>query len=212
MSSVLLEPLSSMCRHIYDAVRPLFILSKILGFALFSIENKTFKVIFTKLDAVLVTLHVTILLLLNFVYWETRFLVEIYTSEIMRCFFPAFSYASYSIFSCAKVWIFAQRQKFGRLLQLIYDIDNDLESLGFHFNYVQQRRVVNLILIALNLVHMLLTFACYLSAEYYGLRVDIKVFLFASWGFLANYILVSQFLTSVCLLRERYKAVNKIIV
>lgn len=200
-----------MCRNIYDAVRPLYILSKILGFALFSVNSKTFKVIFTKFDAVLVTLHVTILLLLNFVYWETRFLVEIYKSEIMRCFFPAFSYASYSIFSCAKVWIFTQRQKFGRLLQLIYDVDNDLESLGFRFNYVQQRKIVNVILIVLNLVHVLLTLACYLSAEHYGLRVDIKVFFFASWGFLANYILVSQFMASVCVVRERYKAVNKII-
>lgn len=200
-----------MCRNIYDAVRPLFILSKILGFALFSVESKTFKVIFTKLDAALVALHVTFLLLLNFVYWETRFLVEIYTSEIMRCFFPAFSYALYSIFSCVKVWVFAQRQKFGRLMQLIYDVDNDLESLGFRFNYVQQRKIVTLILIALNLVHVLLTFACYLSAEYYGLRIDIKVFFFASWSFLANYIIVTQFMTSACVVRERHKAVNKII-
>lgn len=209
--SVRLQLTLSMCRSVYDSVRPLHLLSKLVGFTLFSLDTKTRRVYFRKTDGFLAVLHLILLVALNCLYWNTYFVFKVHSSEVMKAFFPALAYTNYIMFNCAKVWTFCHRNSFGELLELIHEIDGDLVELGFQFDYKRQRQFVVKLILSLNLVEVGMTLIVYGSTEYYNIGIGWDVFIFTSFGFISNMTLINQFLTSVYGVNLRYKAINAII-
>lgn len=200
-----------MYRSVYDSVRPLHLLSKFVGFALFSFDIKTRKVFFSKTDAFLGCLHLTLLLILNCLYWNTYYVFKVHSSEIVKAFFPTIAYANFIIFNCAKLWTLCHRNNFGVLLELINEIDKDLEELGSQFDYGKQRVFVVNLMLSMNLVQVFMSLTVYASTVYHDMDVYWTVFFFTSFGFISNMTLVNQFLTSVYGVNLRYKAMNAII-
>lgn len=187
-------------------------MAKFMGFAIFTLESKTLEVIFTKVDVFFMTFNFIGFVMFNIVYWSTDFDVKVYNSEFMKNFFPNMAYAFYLILACAGIGSFIQRHKIARLIKLLREVDYDLESLGFRFNYMRQRRFVILLIITINMTELMLSILCYcFQVAIFEVNASFDVFLFLSWGLKLNLAVISMFLTSVCGIRERQRAINKII-
>lgn len=148
---------------------------------------------------------------LNYVYWNTHFAFGIYVSEIVKSFFRASAYLHFVVFTLIKVWIFFQRHKFGELLQKIQFVDNALNKLGINFDYRRHGSIsIKLILPSL-FIECTLTFMLYFSQVHYNLNSSFKAIFLFFYGFCSNLMVLIQFLTLVCGIKERYKAINEIL-
>lgn len=200
-----------MPENVYDSVRPLLLLLKISGNALYSVDSKTFKVTFTVIDASLLIFHLIIVITLNFIYWNTSFLMDFCGSEIVKTYYPNAAYLNFVAFALTKVWMFCQRYKYGELLELIQEIDCDLQLLGFKFDYMKQsRNIVRMILLS-NSLGLISSFAFYIGKVIYDLNVSITVVIFTCYAFHANLVVISKFFILVCGVKERYTAMKEIL-
>ena len=146
-----------MYQNVYDSLRPHFLMSKVLGYALFSF-NESFELVVRKSDAVFGGLNILLTFLLNFVYWNSFFEIEFERFEIVKCFFPTVTYINFIIFTSAKVWIFYQRKNFGKLHKILYFVDKELLTFGFKFDYNQHGKIVLTHMGCINLVHLIFCF------------------------------------------------------
>lgn len=201
-----------MCRSINSSFQPLHLMAKFMGFAIFTLESKSLEVILTKVDVLFMTCNFIGFVLFNIVYWDTNFDVKVYNSELMKSFFPNMAYTFYLILTCAGIGSFLQRHLFAKLMKLLREVDRDLESLGFRFNYMRQRRIVILLIITINITELMLSILCHcMQIAIFEVSASFDVFIFLSWGLKLNLAVISMFLTSACGVRERQKAINKII-
>lgn len=197
--------------NVYDAFRPLHILSKLTGFALFTVDRQTFEVFFSKSDVVFVIFNIIVIVTLNYIYYQTYFTVTLHKSEVVKIFFPTLAYANCFVLTCSKVWHFFHRHSFARLIKTMNEIDVNLAKLGFRFDYNQQRSFVIGMMLFVNLFQLLAAIASFFAQRHHKLGISWSIFIFISWGFLVNLVRVNQFITSILGLRERFKAVNEII-
>lgn len=197
--------------NVYNSLRPHFLMSKVLGYALFSFDFKSFEVVVRKSDAVFGVLNILLTFLLNFVYWNSIFKIEFERFEIVKCFFPTVTYINFIIFTSAKVWIYYQRKNLGKLHKILFFVDKELLTLGFKFDYNQHRKIVLTHMGCINLVHLI--FCCFFLFSKGLSEMDLEkpIFLFTSWGFMSCLSLVSHFMILVWAVRERFKAVSSII-
>lgn len=200
-----------MCQNVYDSVRPLHFMSRLPGYALFTIDFESFEVKFTKTDAVFTALNFAFTLGLNFIYWNSIFSINIRDAEIVNCFYPMVAYINFVIFTCAKFWNFSQRYNFGQLLKTIHEIDEELLTFAFKFDYREHRKFVFKMMIFINLAQLYTSSQFFVCQNYSNMKIENTAFLFTSWGFLSCLVLVNQFITSVSAVKKRYKAMNSVI-
>lgn len=186
-------------------------MAKFVGFAIFTLESKTLEVIFTKVDVFFVTFNFIGFVLFNIVYYSTNFDVKVYNSELIKNFFPNMAYTFYLILTCAGIGSFIQRHLFAKFIKLLRTVDDGLENFGFRFNYLRQRRFVILLIIAINMTELMLSILCHYLQISFEIKVSFDVFIFLSWGLKINLAVITMFLTLVCGIRERQKAINRII-
>lgn len=200
-----------MCQNVYDSLRPLHLVSKVLGYALFTLDGEEFSAKFTKIDAIFTVFNVCVTFGLNFVYWNTTFSVSFQDAEIVNNFFPAVAYINFVFFTFAKFWNFWHRQNFCRLFKILQEIDDDLKNFGIEMDYEEQRKFAVKILFLVNFLNVFLTIHFFVFQNVSNMNIDNAAFLFSSWGFVCCLVLVNQFITTTCALQERYKGFNNII-
>lgn len=194
-----------------DSLRPLHLLSKCTGFALFTFKPKTFQIFFSKFDAICVIFNIFVLFMLNLLYFTTYFSIRIHSSEIVKKYFPAISYVTCCMLTSTKIWHFCHRQNFAKFVELLSEIDGDLEVLGNHFNYKRHKDFTLAVMASTNIFYLLVSLSAYFSQEYHKMGIGWNVFMFVTWGFFVNLVLVTEFIVAVCAVKMRFEAVNKII-
>lgn len=200
-----------MSEPIGKTIRPLHLMSKFSGLVLFSVDRKTYKVSFSKCDVFLIVFHVVLVAYLNFTYWTTVFDFSVHTSEIVKKYFPTVAYINFVAFALAKVWSFYYRENYASLLHVAAEIDAELSELGFSINNKRNRAYIWKNLFFINGIHTFLIFMIVVSQKLYDLKVGNFVSLFFIYGFVSDYILMTQFLTVVCITNDRVKAVYEMI-
>lgn len=200
-----------MSKSIYDAVWPLHVLLKFTGYGLFTVDTKTLTVKFTKCDGIFLALSIFVSALLNYIYYESVFVMKCHNSEIVKIFFPAISYVNCCILIFTKVWHFCHRKNFGKFLRLMNEIDQDFTFVGVRFDYSQQRNVIVKLLLLVNGLQVAASVFSYIAQSYYNMGITWNVFLFVSWGFFLNSVMVNQFIAAVSAVKGRFKAINDII-
>lgn len=194
-----------------NTIRPLHLMSQFSGLILFSVDMKTFEVSFSKCDVFFIVFHVALVAYLNFTYWTTVFDFSVHNSEIVKKYFPTVAYINFVVFALAKAWSFYHRKSYGRFMQLAVEIDAELSELGFSINNKRNRAYIWKKLFFINGIHIFLIFFILVSQKLYDLRVSNFVTLFITYGFISDHILMSQFLTVVCITNDRIKAVYEMI-
>lgn len=201
-------------KNVHDSVRPLILLLKVSGFAIFSIDP-SLKVSFTVIDCILNLLHLILILSLNCMYWNTYFGFNMHTSEIVRTFYPIMVYLSFIIFNSIKVWTFFRRHKLIELLKLLQEIDDDFVKMGFIFDYAKHRKTVVKVLSFTTLIETATAISFYLSQKLYNQttnsQLDYNVIIFTFYGFFLNLVLVTLFFTLVCGVKYRFEAMKEIL-
>lgn len=200
-----------MSEPIGNTIRPLHLLSQFSGLILFSVDFKTFEVSCSKCDVFFIVCHVVIVAYLNFFYWTTVFDFSVHTSEIVKKYFPTVAYFNFVVFALAKVWSFYHRKSYGRLIQLAIEVDAELNELGLSINNKRNKAYIWKILFFINGIHTFLIFMCFVSQKLYDLKVSNFVSLFIMYGFISDHILMSQFMTVVCITNDRIKALYELI-
>lgn len=208
---LIVEPSRKMTLSFHDSIRPLHLLSKCFGFALFTFKSETFKSFFSIYDVLAITFNISMFAVLNLLYFTTPFAIRVHCSVIVKRYFPSFAYVICCLLTCTKIWHFCHRKNFVRFLKLLHEIDGDLEVLGNIFDYRQHRNFSLKLLVAINLLPLLLSYLTYVSQDFYGLGLGLNIFLFTTWGFSVNFTLVNQFIAAICGIKARYQAFNGII-
>lgn len=201
----------SMAQNVFDSVRPFFWVLKFFGFAFYSINPKNLEVSFTSSDAIFLTVHLLIVATFNCMYFDILFVLDIHGSSIIMNQFPKIVYLSFIAFTLTKVWIFGHRKEFGELIRIIQEVDEDLKSLGFKFDYENHKNLIIKLIFLTNFIKFISIVALYLSLWYYNNKVSVKMMMFTSYGFYSNLIIVSKFLILVCGVRERYKTMKEVL-
>lgn len=200
-----------MCQNVYNSLRPLHLVSKVLGYALFSVDDENFCAKFTKIDAVFTVFNVCMTFGLNFIYWNTMFSINFQDAEIVNNFFPTVAYINFVVLTCAKLWNFCHRHNFCQIFKLLQEIDDELKNFGIEMDYKKQRKCVVKILFLMNFLHVCQAIHFFVLQNISNMNIDNTAYLFASWGFVCCLVLVNQFITAVCAVKERYKGMNSII-
>lgn len=195
-----------MSESIGNTIRPLHILSQLSGLILFSVDMATFEVSFAKCDVFFIVIHVAFVVYLNFTYWTTVFDFSLHTSEIVKKYFPTVAYFNFVVFALAKFWSFYRRKSYGRLMQLAVQVDDDLAGFGFHIDNKRNKASIWKILFFINGIHTFLILVCLVSQKFHDLKIGSFVIVFIGYGFTSDYILMSQFMTVVCITNDRIKA------
>lgn len=205
-----MENLVKTCRNVYDPFRPLHLLLKVSGLAIYSVDA-SFKVTLKGIDWALIIFHFLLAIAMNFYYWNTIFVLHIQVSEIVRYFFPILAYMNFIIFCCAKVWTYCKRQQLGDFFQLLHDIDSDLLKLGFEIDYQRQKRTIVKYLLISNILEVFGVVSVYFSQKLYAIRLDLIVFIFTFYGLYMNFLLVTQYMTMVCGIKDRFTAIKEVL-
>lgn len=93
-------------------------------------------------------------------------------------------------------------------MKLLKEIDSDLEMLSIRVDNNRQRMFIILLMISMNLVEVLLTVGIFFSLAYHDVNINISICIFLFNGFVANFVVVNQFLTWVCGICDRCKIVK----
>lgn len=200
-----------MSHNVYTSVQPLHMLLKLSGFAFYSVDSRTLKATYSLADALLTIIHIIFVAFLNYVYWTTKFSFGIYVSNIVKSFFRSSAYLHFIVFTLIKVWIFFQRHKFCELLEKIQIIDNGLNKLGINFDYKRQGNTFIKFILPSLFIECISTVTFYFSQRHYNLDISVKAILLFFYGFYSNFLVLTQFLTLVCGIKERYRAMNEIL-
>lgn len=200
-----------MCQNVCDSVRPLYVLSKFTGYALYSVDTESFQVKFTTTDAAFATFNFFTALALNFLYWNSSFGINIEDAEIVNSFYLTAAYTNFVFYTSAKLWNFVHRHRFGELLRTIHEVDLELLILGVKFDYKKHQKFVWKMMILINFLHILTSIEFFVVQSIAGMNIENTAFFFTCSGFVSCLVLVNQFITSVCLVKERQKAINLII-
>lgn len=198
-------------QSVYNSIRPLHFLSKIVGFALFSVDKKSFKVSFKKVDAVFLLANVSFVVYLNCLYWSTIFNINSHKSEIFKLIYPTLAYINYLAFNFVKVVSFVKRQKLGEFLKLLQEIDDDLETLNIRVDHRNEKRFTWKLITSINLFHLTLMFFMFLLRNHLKVQIGANVLVFSSHGFIVNLFLVSQFITFVRIVKTRLRCIKKVV-
>lgn len=200
-----------MSHNIYDSVRPLHLLLKASGLVFFSIDSKTFEVSFTFVDALLVIFHLFLVILLNFVYWNIQFVVNLHGSAIIRTYFPYLAYLNFIVFTVTKFWTFSQRHKFGEFFGIIQQVDVEFKKFDYQFDYLKRRRTIVILLLVSTFHEIVSMILLYFTQKFYNIEMDFKVAIFTCYGLYINFAIVAQFITTVCAVKERYTAMKDVL-
>lgn len=200
-----------MCQNVYTSLHPLHLVLKFLGFALFTVDSKSFKITYTIIDGLFLLLHVFLGVILSFFFWTTPFLFYTHMSEVVVSFFPGLVYLILIVFTGVRVWLFYHRYRFVELFKLVKAVDDTLESLGFQFDYKKQWRVIVSKIAFNNILEFGTVAACYVYQRIYNAYISYKIFLVSFYSFFSNLVFATQFMLLVCVVSERYKAMNEVL-
>lgn len=199
-----------MAQNVYGSVLPLHLLSKLFGFSLFSVDRKSFKVKITLLDVLFMVLHLIIVVLFEISFRTSYIQMNIKSSVIIRNFFPSVAYVGFVIFTCAKVWSFTQRHKFARFLKTLHEIDVELEELGFSVDHKSQLRFVIKLIVLANVGQTTIIALCCVVQKYANMKISGNIYVFVSFGNVACYLVMSQFIASVTIVKERFRTLKEV--
>lgn len=195
-------------KNVHDSLSPLILLTKFSGFNIFSIDRRTFEVTFSRIDIVLIVFNSFLPIFLNYFFTTTYFFTDIHHSEVIETYFPVVVYLNFVISCCGKLWLFCCRRQFAEILETINNTDIDLRKLGSQFNY----STINVIK---TISSILALFVCamffYATQFYYGIVMNLGVFLFTFYGFFCNMIVVNIFITLIQEVELRLEAMKRVI-
>lgn len=197
-------------QNVYNSFRPLHLLSKIVGFSLFSFDSRSFKIVFTKRDALLVIINLSFMVFLNVIYWTTVFNWKCHSSEVVKSIFPSIAYANYVAANFIKIWSFRKRQKFEEFLNLLREIDCDLDSLSIRVDYRKETRFIWIIITFVNITGLILIIFAFLTQRQF-MDVNANLYIFSAYSFIVNLVLLNHFITTVNVIRTRLQYVKEIV-
>lgn len=195
--------------NVFDSIRPLHLLSKLFGFSLFAVDRKTFVVTVTSLDVLLIIFNSVLVVLFELQYWTSNFEMQIKSSEIAKNFFPSMAYINYLIFTFAKVWNFTQRHKFGKFLKLLNEVDGVFDELGFSVDHKSQTRFTVALIVLIHVAQVAFILLTCITQVYLNMSSSMDVFVFSSYGYFACLLVVSQFIISVNVVKERLRILKE---
>lgn len=111
-----------------DAIAPLHFVSKLSGLTLFSIDYSNYATRFSKFDFVFIIIATICSYYLNLYFWKFFNFSNYHQSEIVNKIMPILIYGKFVINVLAFVWSTASREKIGKLLKILVDVD-ELVSL-----------------------------------------------------------------------------------
>jgi hypothetical protein len=197
-----------MCTNVYELIHPLHVLSKLLGFNVFSFRAGSRKTSFTKCDALFAFFNTAYTILLNLTLLGSLYIRKICLFGDHQELPPCRRLCELCYFHVRKSLELQQAAQVRR----VHDFDEELTAkFKVCMDFKVQRRFVLKLMLALSLSQFGLACVTYSTTWYYQMDVHLNVFLFTSYGFIANCILINLFIASVSGIKNRFRAIHRVV-
>jgi len=194
--------------NILDAIFPMHIVSKFVGYMIFSISRKDFSVHVTKMDFVMQALAIICNVLMTAIYSTSWMLVKVHDSYIARISIPAVLFGSFLAYNAYIIWTFVKRHQIALMIRKLHEVDCNLGLMGITFDYQRQKvSVIKFLSISIITGSSISAFTIF-AHSLYIIRESNKFEVFLFWNFLCGAILNAQVYLSIHTIKVRFHAVN----
>jgi len=197
-----------MSESILDSAKPLLVVSKFMGFVLYSIDPESFEVSFKKVDVVAIVAAFCLNMCLNWIYWHSYLVVHTHDSKVVQSGIPVLIYISFLLYKVTIIWNFFQRKKTAFVLKKLHDVDVSFRSLGIEFDYQKQKWFsIKLLIVCFCIgISLDVTESCYNHIN--NLKNEIGIVCFSIWGLVCVVLLSIQFIVATREIELPFKALN----
>ncbi|CAO1439461.1 unnamed protein product [Diamesa serratosioi] len=129
-------------------------------------------------------------------------------SEILKRSIPVLVYSSYVVYVLCMVWSTICKRKIGKIIKKLCEIDEQLLTLKFHFNYKQQRAFVVIILSILMFLGILIVLQGFIAHRAYVGNYYLGIHLMCFFSLQAFAIFMFNYALLIFLVRQRVQSVN----
>lgn len=200
-----------MAENIYGVIKPFHVVSKFLGFMMFSIDERTLRLTLRKCDVIFITLTVILNGSINFIYWSVPFEPGYKRSEIISSSVPWLMYANYAFYTLTMIWTILARKQLIFIIQKLHKIDMQLKCFSIKFDYHRQRlNVIKAIFSVFAIEASIFTFIIG-SRSYYQLHFNINSDLFVFWCIVCGTELMLVFIFCAIATYQRFRTINDLI-
>jgi hypothetical protein len=195
----------------FEAFSPIYFVSKLSGFALFTIDRKDLTARIRKFDLILQIMWTIVTTSLNFIYWNTYFEITVHKSDIIKITVPILLYGNLIIYTFYMFWSVLMRKSIAKILKKFQEIDCALNCVQINFNYGQQRDFNWKVLMSVMAISNLIVFYCVVCQWKHNMIGDAKIGIFLFWGMHCGSLLIVQYILTLLAIRQRFRSINRYI-
>lgn len=198
---------------IFEAFSPLCYVSKLSGFALFTINRADLTATIQNSDLILQMLWTCITTTLNVVYWNTYFNISSYVhkSDIIKITFPLLLYGNFIIYTFYMFWSVIMRKSIAKILKILHEIDYELSYRQITYNYKQQRAFNWKVLICVFTISTTIIASGAFCQYKFNMISDAKAGIYLLWGSHCGTLLIVQYNLTLLAIKQRFKSINQYI-
>lgn len=223
-------------RNIIDVASPLHLISKLLGYAIFSLERNDFSIIYHWIDYISIVWTILINFLLIYYCWfeSVNHVKTVHKSDIMKGSLPIIIFCSYVLYVIVMIISFAMRKTIAKIFETIQIIDDNVrvekfnnlhgnfkfyfenlfqfKCFNINFNYRRQKLIVVLITGAVTLGNILLVLQVIIALLINKMSVNYTwTYLTYFWCLEVNTIFILNFILLAWTVKHRFTTFNKCI-
>ncbi|KAG5666462.1 hypothetical protein PVAND_014489 [Polypedilum vanderplanki] len=197
---------------IYTSAQPLHLASKIFGFLIFSIENKSFTVTIKNSDYFFIICNIVVNLLIFCVYWFQFLGENTIDSNVISKGIPIVTFMQYSISTFVMILSFIRRKNFVVILKMFNEIDLILrEEFGVKFNYCKERQIVRNIIISLINGFITIILFCGIVEVFKTKKINPKDEIYLFWCLSTTSLVLINFSFIAFAIKMRFEKVNEVL-
>jgi hypothetical protein len=226
--SVALRPSSSMDRLVrklasrkilvaptspYTSFLPLHVYAKFFGFAVFSVNDKTFTTKFRLSDGFFAVLAVAMNAFVNYTYWILVMKPSVFQSTVkfqsaIKMSAPLVMFSQYLVYTTIMIVSIIKRSDLCLILRKLKKVDGDLEEFRVKFDYREEQRVVRRVTFLVISIIFGLMLLSRVGGLFCDVHIDFKYDAYFLWILNCGAVLLLGFSAVAVCIKNRFRSVN----
>lgn len=192
-----------------SSLNPLTKILQLTAFMLFTIDSKTGKIKYTKINFIIGFFAIIFQFVVHYIFWTSYFNFGVMGTEIIKFGVPKLIYANLASYGLTRIWLFIQRHEIAKTLEKISKIDEKLEDLYCKIDYKESSKMLR-ILVALIIFFVITLFTLALCIPNLAqLEITPIISIFHLEGFTSSGLIVLQVLLALHAIKKRFGIINQ---
>lgn len=197
-------------QKILGSLSPLFTVSRITGFSLFTIDTSRQQPQIKFIDIIFIFLTIITNTLINVSFMLSHYDPGIHGIAVMKFSLPILMYVNHLGNIFGMLWLFINRKRITKILTVLAEIDEILMKTGERIDHKRNRFRLRILVNLPILTVGSLSFSCGLFHGVNHFRLDMLLQIFAIWIFIGTFVMYSHLIVGVTGIAQRFAKIPKI--